>query len=65
VRFDDEIGEFHLERRPFGTGSWSMENRLGRTSHERPPLLFAAEPGVGCEALPDALAYYAAQADTA
>ncbi|MEY4229736.1 MAG: hypothetical protein RLZZ362_585, partial [Actinomycetota bacterium] len=39
--------EFHLERRPFGTGSWSMENRLGRTSHERPPLLFAAEPGVG------------------
>jgi pimeloyl-ACP methyl ester carboxylesterase len=25
----------------------------------------AAEPGVGCEALPDALAYYAAQADTA
>jgi len=39
--------EFHLERRPFGTGTWSMENRLGRTSHERPPLLFAAEPGVG------------------
>ena len=39
--------EFHTERRPWTTGTWSVENRLGRTSHERPPLLFAGERGFG------------------
>lgn len=41
------IREFHVERRPWTTGTWTAENRLGRTSHERPPLVFAGEPGVG------------------
>ena len=39
--------EFHLDRHAWATGVWSMENRLGRTSHERPPLLFAGTPGFG------------------
>jgi alpha-galactosidase len=39
--------EFHTERRPWTTGTWSIENRLGRTSHERPPLVYAGEPGFG------------------
>jgi len=39
--------EFHTERRPFATGTWLAENRLGRTSHERPPLVFAGKPGFG------------------
>jgi alpha-galactosidase len=39
--------EFHTERRPFTTGTWLAENRLGRTSHERPPLVFAGQPGFG------------------
>ena len=29
------------------SGTWIVENRLGRTSHERPPLLFAGTPGFG------------------
>lgn len=37
--------EFHTERRPWTTGVWSAENRVGRTSHEQPPLLFAGEAG--------------------
>jgi alpha-galactosidase len=39
--------ELHTERRPWTTGTWSVENRLGRTSHERPPLVFAGEQGFG------------------
>jgi len=39
--------EFHTERRPWTTGTWSVENRLGRTSHERPPLVYAGQPGFG------------------
>jgi alpha-galactosidase len=39
--------EFSVERRPWTTGTWSVENRLGRTSHERPPLVFAGELGFG------------------
>lgn len=39
--------EFHTERRPWTTGTWSVENRLGRTSHERPPFVFAGEHGFG------------------
>lgn len=39
--------EFHTERRPWTTGTWSVENRLGRTSHERPPIVFAGERGFG------------------
>lgn len=41
------IREFHTERRPWTTGSWTAENRLGRTSHEHPPLVFAGEAGFG------------------
>lgn len=37
--------EFHTERRLWTTGVWSAENRLGRTSHERPPLVYAGEAG--------------------
>ncbi len=39
--------EFHTERRPWTTGTWSVENRLGRTSHERPPLVYAGQAGFG------------------
>ena len=39
--------EFQTERHPFNPGTWLAENRSGRTSHERPPLLFAAEAGFG------------------
>ena len=39
--------ELHTERRPWTMGTWLVENRLGRTSHERPPLVFAGEPGFG------------------
>ena len=39
--------EFHTERRRWTAGTWTVENRLGRTSHERPPLLYAGTPGFG------------------
>jgi alpha-galactosidase len=39
--------ELHTERRPWTMGTWLVENRLGRTSHERPPLVFAGESGFG------------------
>ena len=39
--------EFHVERRPFSTGTWLSENRSGRTSHEHPPLVFVGESGFG------------------
>ena len=39
--------ELHTERRPWTTGTWSVENRLGRTSHERPPVVYAGEQGFG------------------
>lgn len=35
--------EFHPERRAWGMGAWTVENRLGRTSHERPPLVVACD----------------------
>jgi len=39
--------EFQPVRREWRSGSWSAENRSGRTSHEHAPLLFAGEDGFG------------------
>lgn len=36
--------EFHLAEEPLGLGTWLRENRRGRTSHDRSPTLFLAEP---------------------
>lgn len=39
--------EFHPVRHPWRGGTWSAENRSGRTSHEHLPLMFAGEEGFG------------------
>ncbi|CAN5557960.1 alpha-galactosidase [soil metagenome] len=39
--------EFQPVHREWRSGSWSAENRSGRTSHEHAPLLFAGENGFG------------------
>jgi len=47
----DELGvfsgrwsdEFRFERFGWPRGAWTAENRLGRTSHEHPPFVFASE----------------------
>ena len=39
--------EFHPVRRDWTSGSFTAENRAGRTSHEHPPLMFAGRPGFG------------------
>ena len=36
--------EFHLVEEPLGLGTWLRESRRGRTSHDRSPTLFLAEP---------------------
>ena len=35
--------EFRFERFVWPRGAWTAENRLGRTSHEHPPFVFASE----------------------
>lgn len=44
-------GRWSRETRPrrhvLATGAWTSESRAGRTSHERPPTVWAAEPGAG------------------
>ena len=37
--------EFRFERFTWPRGAWTAENRLGRTSHEHPPFVFACESG--------------------
>jgi alpha-galactosidase len=37
--------ELHPVRVPWEHGSFTSENRRGRTSHEHPPLIFAGSPG--------------------
>ncbi|MEP2370602.1 MAG: alpha-galactosidase [Ilumatobacter sp.] len=39
--------EFQQQRRSWADGSFSVENRSGRTSHEAPPLVFAGRSGFG------------------
>ncbi|HNJ97062.1 MAG TPA: alpha-galactosidase [Ilumatobacteraceae bacterium] len=39
--------EFQPVRRPWPSGTWTGENRSGRTSHEHVPLVFAGTPGFG------------------
>lgn len=39
--------EFSLARMEWPWGAWTSENRLGRTSHEHPPYVFAFERGAG------------------
>jgi len=39
--------EMYEHRTPFDHGSITAENRSGRTSHDRVPLLFAGTPGFG------------------
>lgn len=39
--------ELHPVRVPWPHGTYSVENRRGRTSHEHPPLIFAGTPGYG------------------
>lgn len=39
--------ELHERRTPWIVGSQVQENRRGRTSHERPPLVYAGEQGFG------------------
>ena len=39
--------EMHEYRSPFGYGAITAENRSGRTSHDRVPLLFAGTAGFG------------------
>ena len=39
--------EFQPVRREWHSGTWSAENRGGRTSHEHSPLLFAGDDGFG------------------
>lgn len=39
------LREMRPTRVPWTHGSWSVENRLGRTSHEHPPLMWACTPG--------------------
>ncbi len=39
------VSEFRPERVPFETGAVEVENRSGRTSHDRFPVLFAGSPG--------------------
>ena len=36
--------EFALHRENFSHGAWTSENRSGRTSHEHPPVVWAAQP---------------------
>lgn len=38
-------GEFAPRRRPWADGAWTAENRRGRTSHDRPPTVFAGRAG--------------------
>ena len=48
VTLDGRWGrEFRRRRLSWTTGSHSVENRRGRTSHDSPPVLFAASQGVG------------------
>jgi alpha-galactosidase len=48
LRFDGRWArEFHPVRSPWADGSMLSENQRGRTSHERPPLLFAGTRGFG------------------
>ncbi|MEY2741409.1 MAG: hypothetical protein RL283_1511 [Actinomycetota bacterium] len=48
VTFD---GRWSRETRPrrhaLATGAWTSESRAGRTSHERPPTVWALAPGTG------------------
>ncbi|MFM9037545.1 MAG: alpha-galactosidase [Actinomycetota bacterium] len=39
--------ELQLQRFTWPYGAWTSENRVGRTSHEHPPYVFAMENGVG------------------
>ncbi len=39
--------ELHPQRTPWSHGTWLVENRRGRTSHEHPPLVWALTPGSG------------------
>lgn len=39
--------EFQPVRRHWPSGTWTSENRSGRTSHEHVPLVFAGTPGFG------------------
>ena len=39
--------EFSPQRTRWPWGAWISENRIGRTSHEHPPYLFACESGAG------------------
>ena len=39
--------EFQPVRVPWPHGTFTAENRRGRTSHEHPPLIFAGTPGYG------------------
>jgi alpha-galactosidase len=41
--------EFIEVRHPLATGSVAVENRTGRTSHGRVPVLFAGTPGFGAD----------------
>ncbi len=48
LRFDGRWArEFHPVRSSWAGGSMLSENQRGRTSHERPPLLFAGTGGFG------------------
>ena len=39
--------EFQIDRRTWGVGAFTSENRSGRTSHEHPPVMWALERGAG------------------
>ncbi len=39
--------EFQIDRKPWGVGAFTSENRSGRTSHEHPPIIWALERGAG------------------
>jgi alpha-galactosidase len=39
------LRELRPTRVPWTHGTWSIENRRGRTSHEHPPLVWACTPG--------------------
>lgn len=39
--------EFQIDRRPWGVGAFTAENRSGRTSHSHPPVIWALEGGAG------------------
>ena len=41
------IREFDLQRFAWPYGAWTSENRLGRTSHEHPPYVWAMQAGAG------------------